>query len=163
MLEKTEGESATLEGVTPAFQAGSAGSNPAGDIRSSGGLKPGSRLNSGQKHPPSSPQPHHAALLAGRAGRGRKPSRPGDPPSDRQDAALRFIAKFLRKHQYAPSVREICAGIVPRGRKPGSSNHCAEILAALERKDFIQRTPRVSRSIRLTPRALLWLAGSEAA
>lgn len=67
--------------------------------------------------------------------------------TDRQHEILRFIVNFAKRHGFPPTVREI-------GEFMGSKNPTAAVstLRALERKGFIQRTPTVSRGLKIITR-----------
>ena len=59
-----------------------------------------------------------------------------------QRAILTFIAGYMRSNGYSPTMREICdgAGI-------SSTSVASYHLVRLERKGYITRTPKLSRSI----------------
>lgn len=65
----------------------------------------------------------------------------GDP---RRDAILAFIAGHHATYGYAPTVREISAGVGLRGPAPAVYH-----LAILEAAGCITRTPGIARSIRV--------------
>jgi repressor LexA len=65
-------------------------------------------------------------------------------PTDRQQAILAFMQKFLAKHAYWPSIRDIQAHF-----KFASTNAVHGHLQALERKGFIDRTAGAARAYRI--------------
>ena len=69
------------------------------------------------------------------------------PLTDRQREILTFIARHLREHGYAPSLRDICdqTGIA-------STNGVLDHLNALSRKGYLTRDLATARSLRLTDR-----------
>ena len=68
------------------------------------------------------------------------------PLTDKQGAVLLWIARYFQEHGYAPSVREIAAGL-----KVSSTNDVIAKLRVLEAKGWIVRVHRQPRSIRLLP------------
>jgi repressor LexA len=66
------------------------------------------------------------------------------PITARQAEILRWIAHFVEQHGYPPTNREIGSAFGIR-----STNAVDDVLHALERKGFIQRTRMISRGIRV--------------
>ena len=64
--------------------------------------------------------------------------------SERQRRIVEFIASYIRKHPYPPSVREILDG-----GDISSTSVVAYNLNALERQGYIERDKEISRGIRL--------------
>lgn len=62
--------------------------------------------------------------------------------TDKQKAVLDFIKKYIRKHDFAPTLREM-AEALGYPAPPAVSNH----LMALERKEYIRRENNKSRAI----------------
>lgn len=65
----------------------------------------------------------------------------------RQAQILRFIREYLDAFGYAPSVREIAERL-----RITSTNGVNDHLLALERKGWVERTPRTARGLRLLRR-----------
>ena len=65
--------------------------------------------------------------------------------TDRQQAILAFMQKFLAKHAYWPSIRDIQAHF-----KFASTNAVHGHLQALERKGVLERVPGAARAYRIT-------------
>ena len=74
-------------------------------------------------------------------------------PTDRQDAVLRFVARHHHEQGCPPTLREIGEHMGIR-----STNGVNDHLKALERKGYLVRRERLSRSIKLTPKADAYLA-----
>ena len=66
------------------------------------------------------------------------------PLTDRQEAVLAIVRKSLVERGIAPTIREICVSL-----GTVSTNGVNDHLRALERKGYIERGNRLSRSIRL--------------
>lgn len=64
--------------------------------------------------------------------------------TDRQLEILRYIDSFIRDHRYAPTVRDIQDAF-----HLASTNGVNDHVAALEKKGFIMRDPKIARSIRV--------------
>ena len=62
-----------------------------------------------------------------------------------QLSALNFIADFLDSHGYAPSYREICAGMGWTSVNAGKM-----VVEALQKKGHLMKDRNVARSLRLT-------------
>ena len=62
--------------------------------------------------------------------------------SARQKEVLTFIAKYVERKGYPPSIRDIAAGC-----SMNSSSVAGYHLKALERSNYIRREPKISRSI----------------
>lgn len=62
----------------------------------------------------------------------------------RQREVLQYIAAFVAKHGYAPSMRDIAEGV-----GLVSTSSVLRLLQVLEERGAIVRTPGLSRSIRL--------------
>lgn len=71
------------------------------------------------------------------------PTSPVDKPTKRQAAALNFIANYIVRYGYPPTIREIGDAMSIR-----STNGVNDHLKALERKGYIKRTDTKSRAIR---------------
>lgn len=71
----------------------------------------------------------------------RKP-KPKTPLTRRQTRVLDWITKYISKHRWAPTVREI-----GRGMRISSPSGVMCHLRALERKGWIVRSPRESRAM----------------
>jgi SOS-response transcriptional repressor LexA len=69
----------------------------------------------------------------------------GDPPSIGQRQVLVFIAEFIDRHGYAPSMNDI-----RRRFNFASINAARDHLVALEKKGLITRQFKIARSLRLT-------------
>lgn len=65
----------------------------------------------------------------------------------RQLEVLDFIRDYTKERGFAPSIKDICAGL-----HIASTNGVVEHLDSLERKSYIQRSPRTARSIRVLAR-----------
>jgi len=83
-----------------------------------------------------------------------------DTPTDRQRVVLTFVADFIHREGCPPTLREIGEHLSIR-----STNGVNDHVEALERKGyFVRRSPsppattRPSRSIKLTDKALSYLA-----
>lgn len=63
---------------------------------------------------------------------------------------LAFLYDYIDKHGYAPSIREICAGVGLR-----STSTVWFHLDTLESQGLIRRTPGLPRALVLIPSALL--------
>ena len=65
-----------------------------------------------------------------------------DALTDRQREVLAAIEQYIRAYGYPPSFRELGAlmGVT-------STNAVEDVLAALERRGYIRRTPRIARGI----------------
>lgn len=68
--------------------------------------------------------------------------------TDRQRAILTFIQQHIDTNGMPPTLREIGAAFGIR-----STNGVADHLKALSRKGFVEWSPLLSRSLRLTPKA----------
>ena len=62
--------------------------------------------------------------------------------TSRQQEALDFLATYIDKNGYAPSVRELCEALGGIGTAAGQGH-----LIALEVKGFITRQPSIARAI----------------
>jgi DNA-binding MarR family transcriptional regulator len=65
--------------------------------------------------------------------------------TDRQREVLDYLVTYIRKHGYAPSLREIGSALKIR-----STNGVSDHLAALARKGFIEWSSMKARAIRVT-------------
>lgn len=81
-----------------------------------------------------------------------------NPPSaelgEQQRRILEYLRDFTQKQGYPPTIREIV-----RGLGISSTSVVAYHLKRLEQAKFIERSPRFSRSIRLTDTGARWLGG----
>jgi len=69
-------------------------------------------------------------------------------PTKKQKQVLRYISQFHREHNFPPSVRDIAA--MHECSVKGAYDH----ILALEKKGLIERFPRKSRAIIMTPAGL---------
>ncbi len=67
----------------------------------------------------------------------------------KEDKVLHFITNYIELRGYAPSLREISEGV---GNYSHSSVH--KHLHSLAHKRYLRITPRIPRSIRVTPKGL---------
>lgn len=67
-----------------------------------------------------------------------------EPLTPRQEKVLRFVRDFVRRHGYAPSVREVAAGM-----RIGTPKGAADHLKALARKGYLLREAGRSRALRV--------------
>ena len=66
------------------------------------------------------------------------------PLTERQNQVFEFIRTFIRENRKPPTLAEIGRSLLIE-----SSNGVYKLLVALEKKGYIERTPRESRSIRV--------------
>lgn len=64
--------------------------------------------------------------------------------TDRQLEVLQYIDGFIREHRYPPTVRDIQSAF-----HLASTNGVNDYITALEKKGFIERQPKIARSIRV--------------
>jgi sulfur relay (sulfurtransferase) DsrC/TusE family protein len=79
------------------------------------------------------------------------------PPTDRQFRVLQFLRDYIAKNQYAPSYREIIAGL-----KMNSTNAVDDHLRRLERRGLIERLQKDTgraRALAVTERGHALLEG----
>lgn len=75
----------------------------------------------------------------------RAVTRPGPPLAKRSYEVLQYLRAYIEEHGYAPSAREIQGAI-----GVASSSSVTFHLKKLRRAGYIEQTPNVSRSIRVT-------------
>lgn len=63
--------------------------------------------------------------------------------TERQREILRYISEFITENAYPPSIREIADNFDMSAK--GAYDH----VTALEKKAYIKRDPKISRSIRV--------------
>lgn len=65
--------------------------------------------------------------------------------SERQNQVYEYLRSFIREHLKPPTYKEIADDL-----SLASTNAAHKLVSTLERKGYVERTPRVSRGIRLT-------------
>ena len=75
--------------------------------------------------------------------------------SERRRQIVQFIHGYLREHGRPPTVRDI-----QRGVGVASTAVVKYHLDRLEKAGYVERAPRASRGLRLTPKALSWLGAA---
>ena len=66
---------------------------------------------------------------------------------DRQQAALSFIRSHVKKHGYAPTLRDISQHLAKRNGICGSASYAKQIVDALVHKGYLKRHPEKARAI----------------